>query len=567
MLHALLPGIIIHSHAMKKDVVHKIEHTIKTRWNHLGLTDFGGEELAYKDVARRIVKLHLLFEAAGIEPGDKIAVCGKNSAQWVIAFLASMTYGAVTVPILHEFKPESLSHLVKHSDSKLFFVDKAIFDQLAEADLDTLIGVFDLKDFSLLKSADDALTQARSQLNLLFGKRYPDRFTPEEIHYYEVTDPDSLAVINYTSGSTGFSKGVMLPHRALWSNVHAIQDILHDLPKAGDSMICMLPMAHMYGMVIEMVHAVCKGCHLYFLTRQPSPKVLLEAFRTARPRLIITVPLIIEKIIKTKVFPTLDRPMTRLLLKTPFVDRKILEKVRGALMDTFGGNLEMMIVGGAGLNREVEQFLMRINFPITVGYGMTECAPLIGYTHHTTFRPGCCGEVVPRMTVKADSPDPRHIPGELMVKGDNVMLGYYKNPEATNAAFTPDGWMRTGDLGTIDPDGFIYIRGRNKTMILGPSGQNIYPEELEQKINNLPLVGESLVVDSGEGKLRALIYPDPEEVKELGLLPQEVKTRLQSEIDTLNPTLEAYQRIASIRVMDEEFEKTPKRSIKRYLYV
>lgn len=551
---------------MKKDVVHKIEDTIKTRWSQLGLTDFGGEELAYKDVARRIAKLHILFEAAGIKPGDKVAVCGKNSAQWVIAFLASMTYGTVTVPILHEFKADSLTHLVNHSDSLIFLADKQIFEQINPDEVDKLKGVIDLKDFSLLLCRDESLAKARAQLNLLFGQRFPDRFTPAEIHYYEVTDPDTVAVINYTSGSTGFSKGVMLSHRAIWSNIHAIQDILHDLPKAGDSMICMLPMAHMYGMVIEMVHAVCKGCHLYFLTRQPSPKVLLEAFRTARPRLIITVPLIIEKIVKTKVFPTLDRPMTRLLLKTPFVDRKILDKVRSALLETFGGNLEMMIVGGAGLNSEVEQFLMRINFPITVGYGMTECAPLIGYTHHTTFRPACCGQAVPRMQVKVDSPDPQRIPGELLVKGDNVMSGYYKNPQATEEAFTPDGWMRTGDLGTIDPDGFIYIRGRNKTMILGPSGQNIYPEEIEQRINNLPLVAESLVVDSGDGKLRALIYPDTEEVAQLGLSPHEVKTRLQSEIDALNPTLEAYQRIASIRVMDQEFEKTPKRSIKRYLY-
>lgn len=551
---------------MKKDVVHKIEDTIKTRWSQLGLTDFGGEELAYKDVARRIAKLHILFEAAGLKPGDKVAVCGKNSAQWVIAFLASMTYGTVTVPILHEFKADSLTHLVNHSDSLIFLADKQIFEQINPDEVDKLKGVIDLKDFSLLLCRDENLAKARAQLNLLFGQRFPDRFTPAEIHYYEVTDPDTVAVINYTSGSTGFSKGVMLSHRAIWSNIHAIQDILHDLPKAGDSMICMLPMAHMYGMVIEMVHAVCKGCHLYFLTRQPSPKVLLEAFRTARPRLIITVPLIIEKIVKTKVFPTLDRPMTRLLLKTPFVDRKILDKVRSALLETFGGNLEMMIVGGAGLNSEVEQFLMRINFPITVGYGMTECAPLIGYTHHSTFRPACCGQAVPRMQVKVDSPDPQRIPGELLVKGDNVMSGYYKNPQATDEAFTPDGWMRTGDLGTIDPDGFIYIRGRNKTMILGPSGQNIYPEEIEQRINNLPLVAESLVVDSGDGKLRALIYPDPEEVTQLGLSPHEVKTRLQSEIDALNPTLEAYQRIASIRVMDQEFEKTPKRSIKRYLY-
>lgn len=551
---------------MRKDIVIMVEEVIRRQWEHLALTDFYGTELQYKDVARKIAKLHLLFERTGIRPGDKIALCGKNSAQWAVSFYAIMTYGAVVVPILHEFKPDNLHHLVNHSDARLFFVDDSIYENLDPAMMTALEGVLSLKDFSLLLSRSAQLNDARARLNELFGQKYPERFTPDDVKYFEVTDPDSLALINYTSGSTGFSKGVMLSHKAIWSNIYAIQCILPDLPKAGDSMICLLPMAHMYGLVIEMIHGFVKGAHLYFLTRQPSPKILVDAFRTAKPRLIITVPLIIEKIIKTKVFPTLDRPMTRLMLKTPIVDKKILERVRAALMETFGGNLEMMIVGGAALNREVEEFLTRIKFPITVGYGMTECAPLIGYTHHSTFRTACCGQVVPRMEVKIESPDPEHIPGEILVKGDNVMLGYYKNPEATKAVMRPDGWMLTGDVGTLDKDNYIYIRGRNKTMILGPSGQNIYPEEIEQKLNNMPLVAESLVIDSGEGRLQALIYPDLDDVHREGLDNEALKARLQADIDEVNATLEAYSRISSMKIMSEEFEKTPKRSIKRYLY-
>ena len=551
---------------MRKDVVILVEDTIKNQWEHLALTDFYGMELSYKEVGRKIAKLHLLFEHTGIRPGDKIAVCGKNSAQWAAAFYAVMTYGAVVVPLLHEFKPDNLHHLVTHSDARLFFVDESIYENLDPAQMTGLEGVISLKDYSLLLSRSSQLTDARSRLNELFGKKYPERFTPEDVKYFEVTDPDSLALINYTSGSTGFSKGVMLSHKAIWSNIYAIQCILPDLPKAGDSMVCLLPMAHMYGLVIEMIHGFIKGAHLYFLTRQPSPKILVDAFRTAKPRLIITVPLIIEKIIKTKVFPSLDKPVTRLLLKTPVVDKRILEKVRAALMETFGGNLEMMIIGGAALNREVEEFLTRIKFPVTVGYGMTECAPLIGYTHHSTFRPGCCGQVVPRMEVKIASPDPEHIPGEIMVRGDNVMLGYYKNPDATKAVMKTDGWMLTGDVGTLDKDSYIYIRGRNKTMILGPSGQNIYPEEIEQKLNNMPLVAESLVVDSGDGRLQALIYPDLEEVRKEGMTQDQIRDLLQKSIDEVNDSLESYSRISSLKVMSEEFEKTPKRSIKRYLY-
>ena len=551
---------------MKKDLVNILQDCIQKYWDMPVFTDFHGETMQYKDLARKIAKLHLLYESAGIKPGDKIALCGKNSSRWAVAFLATMTYGAVIVPLLHEFKAENLHHLVNHSDARLFFVDESIWEHLDPEQMKNLEGVIGLKDFKPILSRNEKFNDAATHLNELFGNRYPSRFTKADVKYFEVTDPNSLAVINYTSGSTGFSKGVMIPHRALWSNADYMIHHL-DIPSKGSSMVCMLPMAHMYGLVTEMIHATVKGAHLYFLTRQPSPKVLLEAFRTTRPELIITVPLIIEKIIKTKVFPTLDKPLTRLLLRTPLVDRKILAKVKEALMTTFGGNLKMMIVGGAGLNREVEEFLLRIKFPITVGYGMTECAPLIGYAHAKDFRSASCGQLVPRMQIKVLSPDPENIPGEIMVKGDNVMLGYYKNPEATQAVMRPDGWMLTGDVGTIDKDGFIYIRGRNKTMILGPSGQNIYPEEIEQKLNNMPMVAESLVIDSGEGKLTALIYPDQEIIDKEALSPEQVHDRLAKVIAEVNPQLEAYSRIANFKVMKEEFEKTPKRSLKRYLYV
>ncbi|MCM1309504.1 MAG: AMP-binding protein [Bacteroides sp.] len=558
----------------QKDIVHIVQNVIRKEWNRQALTDFNGESMQYKDLGRKIAKLHLLFEHTGIQPGDKIALCGKNSAQWAVSFFAIMTYGAVVVPLLHEFKPDNLHHLVNHSDAKLLFVDSHIYENLDPDLMPNVAGVVRIHDFSLFFSRNDKLSEARAHLNEYFGAKYPERFTPEDVNYYEVKDSNSLALINYTSGSTGFSKGVMVPHRAIWSNVEAVLRLLHNMPKAGDSMVCMLPMAHMYGLVIDLCHGICKGAHLYFLTRQPSPKVLVDAFRQAQPRLIITVPLIIEKIIKTKVFPTLDRPLNRLLLHTPYIDKKVLEKVRAALMETFGGKLEMMIVGGAALNREVEEFLHRINFPITVGYGMTECAPLIGFSfakgvnveQQREYIPTSCGAVVPRMQAKILSPDPEHIPGELMVKGDNVMLGYYKNDQATEAIMRPDGWMLTGDVGTIDADNNIFLRGRNKTMILGPNGQNIYPEEIEQKLNNLPYVAESLVIDAGEGRLKALIYPDLDEAQRDGLSRDQVMERINQDIQTLNPTLEAYQRIHSVKFIDEEFEKTPKKSIKRYLY-
>ena len=540
-----------------------IENAIKQNWNELALTDFNGNSFQYADIARKIEKLHILLGEAGIKPGDKIALCGKNCAQWAVAFLGSVTYGAVPVPLLHEFKADNLHYLVSHSDSKLMFVDPLIWENLDPAEMEGLTGALSLDDYSLLLSRSQQLTEARAHLNEMFGRRYPERFTASDVHYPE-TKPDDLALINYTSGSMGFSKGVMVPYRAIESN---LQFALDNIPffNHTDAMISMLPLAHMFGLVIEMLHPFVRGCHVYFLTRVPSPKVILDAFNKVHPKLIITVPLVIEKIIKKRVFPVLEKPLMRLLLHLPFVDSKLLAKVNDKLYASFGGNLRELIVGGAAFNRDVAQFLHRIHFPVTEGYGMTECAPLISYVRWQDSRIGSCGRVVDRMEVRVDSPDPQNVPGELWVRGDNVMLGYYKNEKAT-AEVMRDGWMNTGDLATIDADGFIYLRGRSKNMILGPSGQNIYPEEIEQQINNLPYVGESLVVDDDSHRLKALVYPDFESAKADGVDLGGLGQLIEQEVKGLNKDLPSYSQIAAVKILDEEFEKTPKRSIKRYLY-
>lgn len=540
-----------------------IERAIKENWERIALSDFDGVSYHYKDIARKIAKIHLLLESAGIEKGDKVAICGKNSAHWAVAFFAAITYGAVPVPILHEFKADNIHHIVNHSEAKLLFVGDGVWENLNGSLMKNLRGIFLLNDFSLLQSESERLINTRNRLNEYFGRKYPSRFTPEAVSYYE-DSPEELAVINYTSGSTGFSKGVMLPYRSLWSNVEFCLEHLPFL-KASDGIVCMLPMAHMYGMVIEMIHPFAKGCHLHFLTRVPSPKIIMDAFAAVKPKLIIAVPLIIEKIIKTKVFPLLDKPLMKLMLKVPFLDNQLLTKINDRLSETFGGDLVQMIIGGAALNREVELFLRRIGFPLTVGYGMTECGPLISYAPWDETRIGSCGRIVDRMEGRVDSPDPAHIVGELQVKGANTMLGYYKNDEATQAIFTPDGWMKTGDLCTIDEDGFVYLRGRNKNMILGPSGQNIYPEEIEDRLNNMPYVCESLIVEQ-EGKLVALVYPDIENAQRSNLAGHALEAQMEEDIATLNKELPAYSQISRLKIYYEEFEKTPKRSIKRYLY-
>lgn len=547
---------------MHKSLIQYIQDSIRNNWENLALTDFNGVSYQYRDIARKVAKLHLLYEHAGIKRGDKIALCGKNSSQWAVAFLATMTYGAVAVPILHEFKPDNIHHLVSHCDARLFFTDDAIWENLDPASMTKLEGVVNLSDFSLLMSRNTRLKEARQRLNELFGKKYPERFTPEDVIYPKEKESD-VAVINYTSGSTGFSKGVMLSYESLWSNIRFCIDGVTFL-KPGDGIVCMLPLAHMYGLIVEFIHPFVKGCHIYFLTRVPSPKIILDAFATVRPKLIVTVPLIIEKIVKTKVFPLLDKPLMKVLLHVPFIDDKLLEKIKKGLTEAFGGNVREIIIGGAGLNKDVETFLRRIGFPYTVGYGMTECGPLVAYAPWDIQRMGSCGKIVDRMECRIESPDPENTPGELWVKGANVMKGYFKNQDATDAVMK-DGWMNTGDLCTMDKDGYIYIRGRNKNMILGPSGQNIYPEEIEQKLNNMPYVAESIVID-GDGKLVALIYPDMDQATKDGIPMDNMENIMNENIKALNKELPAYSQLSKVKIYYQEFEKTPKRSIKRYLY-
>ena len=541
-----------------------LAESIKKNWEELALTDFNGVSYQYRDIARKIAKLHILFENCGIKRGDKIATCGKNCAQMSVAIIASITYGAVTVPILHEFKTDNIHHLVNHSEAKLLFADTAIWENLDIASMPGLTGVLQVSDFSLLHSSSDILTESRRHLNELFGKKYPERFTQDDVKYYEPA-ADDLALINYTSGSTGFSKGVMLPHRALWSNVKFAIEELHIL-EPGDGFICMLPLAHMFGLVIELLHTFCVGCHIYFLTRVPSPKVIMDAFAHVKPKVIIAVPLILEKIIKTRVFPLLEKPIMSLMMKVPFVDDYLLGKIKEKIEITFGGNLKQMIIGGAALNKDVANFLKRINFPVTVGYGMTECAPLICYEDWKKFKAGSCGKAVENMEVKVLSVDPANVPGEIICRGDNVMLGYFKNEEATREVIDEDGWMHTGDLGVIDENGYVTIKGRSKNMLLGPSGQNIYPEEIEDKLNNMPYVNESIIIQALDGKLAALIYPDFDLAFANGMTEAQVVEQMEANRLELNKIVAAYEQVARVKIYHEEFEKTPKKSIKRFLY-
>lgn len=537
--------------------------SILANWDKMALSDMGGINYRYKDVALTIAKLHIMFDAAGLKPGDKVAICGKNSSTWSVIFIACLTAGVVAVPILHEFKADMIHHLINHSESKLLFVDASIWENLDEKVMPSLEGAIYISELGMPFSRNEKLTDTRKNLNEYFGKKYPYDFDKKDVVYYE-DKPEELCVISYTSGSTGMSKGVMLPYVSFWSNIRFCLDHLDWLkPDAG--IVNMLPLAHMYGLTIDMLHPFCKGCNMHFLTRLPSPKVILKAFADVRPTLIITVPLILEKIIRNNVFPLLEKPMMKLLLKVPFVDDKILEKVKTNLMAAFGGNLKEIIVGGAPLNPDVEKFLYKIGFPVTVGYGMTECGPLISYAPSSTSKPKSVGQVVERMEVKIDSPDPEKIPGNILVRGENIMHGYYKNGKATKEVMLDDGWMNTGDMGIIDKDGFIFIMGRSKSMILGPSGQNIYPEEIEAKLNILPYVSESLVIDDG-GSLVALIHPDFEAVHDQHLDSAALTKVMDDNLVALNAMLPAYSKVKRFKIMDVEFEKTPKRSIKRFLY-
>jgi len=541
-----------------------IKDSIVRNWDSMALSDLGGINYQYKDAALLIAKLHIIFEAAGVRAGDKVAICGKNSANWSVIFLACLTAGVVAVPILHEFKADMVHHLVNHSSSKLLFVDAAIWENLDEKFMPDLVGVIYISELGMPLSRCVSLTDARNNLNKYFGRKYPCSFEKNDVSYYE-DRPDELAVISYTSGSTGMSKGVMLPYVSFWSNVCFCLDNL-DFLKPGQGVVNMLPLAHLYGLTIDMLHPFCKGCHLHFLTRLPSPKVILKAFADVRPTLIITVPLILEKIIRNNVFPLLDKPLMKLLLKVPFLDDRLLSKIKENLLKAFGGNLCEIIVGGAPLNPDVERFLYRIGFPVTVGYGMTECGPLISYAPSSESKARSVGKVVDRMEVKIDSPDPAAIPGNILVRGENVMKGYYKNGKATGEVFPDDsGWMNTGDMGVIDEDGYIFISGRSKTMILGPSGQNIYPEEIEQKLNILPYVSESLIIDDG-GHLEALIHPDFEAANSQHLSEEAIEKIMDENLVALNAMLPDYCKVRRYKIMDVEFEKTPKRSIKRFLY-
>ncbi len=557
----LINSSVMHT---QSDIIAYIEQSLRLNWERLALTDFQGQSFQYRDVARKIAKLHLLFEHAGVRRGDRIALCGRNSAQWAIVALASLTYGAVIVPILHDFKPDNVHHLVCHCEARLFFVDAGTWENLDHDNMPRLEGALLISDYSLLFARNKRLEHARDTLNRLFGDKYPERFTPDDVHFSKEAKPDEVALINYTSGSTGLSKGVMITYGNLWSNIQYTVDGLNFLVP-GDGMVCMLPLAHMFGFSVELLHPFVKGCHIHFLTRTPSPKVIMEAFAQVRPKLIVSVPLIIEKIVKTRVFPLLDKPLMKVLLHIPLVDDKLLARIKTRIEETFGGRLQELIIGGAGLSKDVEAFLRRIGFPYTVGYGMTECGPLISYAPWDEQRAGSCGRAVSRMEVRVDSPDPANVPGVLWVKGANVMKGYFNNNDATASVFDKDGWMNTGDIVTIDSDGYIYIRGRDKSMILGPSGQNIYPEEIEQQLNNMPYVAESLVVEN-DGKLIALIHPDYDAASLQGVSLSKLEPIMQDNIEKLNHELPGYSQIASYKIYQEEFEKTPKRSIKRYLY-
>ena len=547
----------------EKSFIALIEKSIKKNWDADALTDYKGVTYQYKDVARKIEKLHILFEESGVKTGDKIAICGRNMSHWGVTFLATVTYGAVIVPILHEFKPDQVHNIVNHSEAKLLFVGDVVWEGLDESAMPTLEGIVQVNDFSVLVSRTEKLTYAREHLNELFGKKFPKNFRKEHIDYYK-DSPDEMLVLNYTSGTTSFSKGVMIPARALWSNMMFAFHVL--TMKPGDRLVSMLPMAHMYGLAFEFLYQFVSGCQVFFLTRMPSPKIILQAFAEVKPSLVIAVPLIIEKIIKKNVLPKLETPTMKFLMHVPLVSDKIKEKVREQLMNAFGGNFYEIVVGGAAFNQEIEAFMRSLEFPYTVGYGMTECAPLICYEDWRKFKAGSCGKAVENMEVKVLSVDPQNVPGEIICRGDNVMLGYYKNEEATKEVIDEDGWMHTGDLGVIDENGYVTIKGRSKNMLLGPSGQNIYPEEIEDKLNNMPYVNESIIIQALDGKLAALVYPDFDLAFANGMTEKQVEEQMEANRVELNKQIAAYEQVARVKIYHEEFEKTPKKSLKRFLY-
>lgn len=547
---------------MDNSFIALIEESIKKNWELDALTDFKGATLRYKDVARKIAKMHIILEDGGIRPGDKVAICGRNSAHWVVAFLGVITYGAVAVPILHEFKPDNVHHIVNHSEARLLFVGDQVWENLNEAFMPGLEAIASLPDFSLLVSRSEQISAAHAHRNERFGHHYPCSFRAEQVAYRR-EEPEELAIINYTSGTTGYSKGVMLPYRSILSNVMLCRERIALRP--GDSIVSMLPLGHVFGMVFDFLFGVCQGAHLWFLTRMPSPKVIAESFAEIRPRVISSVPLVVEKIFKKNILPRVDTKLGRFLLKVPIINDKIKMKAREEAMQTFGGNFIEIIIGGAPFNVEVEAFLRLIDFPYTIAYGMTECGPIICHNFWTNLKYMSCGQVVPRMELKIDSPSPHTVPGELVCRGANVMLGYYKNEEATHQIIDKDGWLHTGDMAIMDEEGHVFIKGRCKNMLLTASGQNIYPEEIESKLNNMLYVSESIVILNHD-RLVALVYPDWSELGEASRSPARIEELMEKNRQELNAQLPGYAQISRIKLWPEEFEKTAKKSIKRYLY-
>ena len=539
-----------------------LENSFKKNWDRPALSNYNQETLYYKDVARKVAQLHIFFEACGIQPGDRIAVCSKNQVNWAVSYLAAMTYGAVVVPILHEFQPTNVAHLVTHCEARILFIGDIIWRNMAEMELPGVEVIVTLSDLKVVRSVNPDAEAVMADLENRMQARYPDGFNAESLDYFP-DQPESLALISYTSGTSGFSKGVMIPYRALLSNIQFACEAEPHMDN-NSRMVSMLPTAHMYGMIFEFLFEMTIGAHVFFLTRLPSPKVILEAMSTVKPDTIISVPLVIEKIYKNMLLPFISKKRIKMMLNLPVLDKMVKNKIRDSLVQAFGGKFGEVIIGGAPFNREAEAFFKRINFPFTIGYGMTECAPIITYVHWDKTKLYSCGKAAPRMKIKIDSDDPKKEPGEVLVKGENVFLGYYKNEMATREAFV-DGWFRTGDMGIIDGDGYLYLKGRCKSMILGPSGQNIYPEEIESILNNMPYVVESLVVED-DYKMVALIYPDFEQAQEDGLDREQLQEKLTEGMQLANLELDQYCKIHHVEIVDQEFEKTPKRSIKRYLY-
>ena len=545
-----------------KSVNKTLENSFKNNWEREALSNYQGSTLKYKEVAERIEYLHIAFSQCGLKRGDKVALCARNQANWAVCFLATMTYGAVPVPILHEFKAENIHYLVNHSEAKVLFVDEVIWDGLSESEMPDLEVIVQINNLKFIYARNRFDEEIRGSLQKTFDKLYPEGFKPENIKYYE-DKADELALINYTSGTSGFSKGVMIPYRALWCNINFARTVAEPQMTCESEIVAMLPSAHMYGMMFEFLFEMTIGAHVHFLTRTPSPKVIMKAFSEIHPDVIIAVPLIIEKVYKNQIKPVVDR--NKVFMRIPIVDQIILKKIRNAMIESFGGRFEAVILGGAAFNPEVERFMRRLHFPFTVGYGMTECAPIITYEKWWKARYGSCGIPVPGCQIRIDSSDPRKVAGEVQIKGDNVFLGYYKNPEATKQVFTKDGWFRTGDIGVVDADGYLYLKGRSKCMILGPSGQNIYPEELEAVINNVTYVGDSLVVEDKVG-LTALVYPDYHLAEMDGMTGEQLEERIAAGLPEINKLLPNYAQIRKIEFLPEDFERTPKKSIKRYLY-